>query len=290
MSSKWGTLKASVLGICMLMLASAVGLPAQRASAQNAVQAVFFNVGKADAILLMLDDHRILVDTGHKDSYDALEKGLKAYGVTKLDAVIITHTDKDHVGGLSKLLKSDIDVEQVYASTLHSEESTQEHPVYKAATKRDVPLRWLRAGDVIEAGESTLHVLGPISRDAKDEDNNSLVLEVRTPEGTLLLTGDMKKEEEAELLRAGVIPQAAVLKVAHHGEDDSTSSAFLNIVQPQWSVISTDKNEEPETASDMVLTRLWQVKSGVAITQNAELGIVVVLQDGIANAQQIDYQ
>ena len=284
------TFKASVMGICMLMLAGAMLLPAQPGHAESTVQALFINVGKADAILLMLDEHRILVDTGHKDSYDALEKALASYQVDHLDAVFITHTDKDHVGGLNKLLKSDVQVDQLYASALNSEPDVQEHPVYEASKKRDVPMEWLSAGDVIEMGESSLHVLGPVSRDSRDEDNNSLVIDVRTPQGNFLLTGDMKREEEAELLKAGVIPQATVLKVAHHGEDDSTSAAFVRQVQPQWAVISTDQQEEPDTAADVVLARLWEMKTGVAITQNASLGILVTLSGGQATAEQIDYQ
>lgn len=282
--------KWSVFGLCLAMLGSVLLPGSVSANAESSVKALFINVGKADAALLFLGDQRILVDTGHKDSYDAFERALKAYGITHLDGVFITHTDKDHVGGLKKLLKSDIAVEQVYASTLHSEGDAEDHPVYEATQKRDVPLRWLRAGEVIEAGESTLHILGPLDRDNIDEDNNSLVIDVRTPEGNLLLTGDMKQEEEGSLLQANVIPEATVLKVAHHGENDSTSALFLRRVKPQWAIISTDKNEEPETADDAVLARLWEVKSGVAITQSASLGILVTLQDGQATAEQIDYQ
>ncbi len=283
----WKTMFA---GLCLLLLGAILVPAGQPACADARFQALFINVRKADAILLMLGEEHYLVDAGHKDSYEALEKALASYGVEHLNGVFITHTDKDHVGGLNKLLKSDIKVDQLYASTLHSEGDTKEHPVYEAARKRNVPLRWLRAGDVIEAGECTLHILGPLDRDNRDEDNNSLVIDVRTPEGNILLTGDMKKEEEASLMQAGVIPQATVLKVAHHGEDDSTSSAFLRMVKPQWSVISTNTEDEPETAADLVLARLWDVKSGVATTQSASLGILVTLEGGAAKTEQIDYQ
>lgn len=276
--------------LCLALLGGALIPSAQQAAADSSYQALFFNVGKADAILLMLDEQRFLVDAGHKDSFDALEKALETYQIDHLDGVFITHTDKDHVGGLNKLLKSDIQVDQLYASTLHSEGDVKEHPVYEASQKRDVPLRWLRAGEVIEAGECSFHIIGPLNRDQQDEDNNSLVIDVQTPDGHFLLTGDMKKEEEASLLQAGVVPQAAVLKVAHHGEDDSTSTAFLRQVRPQWAIISTDQQEEPDTAADVVLARLWDVKSGVAITQNATLGILVTLKDGQAFAEQLDYQ
>lgn len=272
------------------MLGSVLLPGSTSAYAESSVKALFINVGKADAALLFLGDQHYLVDTGHKDSYDALERALTAYGVDRLDGVFITHTDKDHVGGLKKLLKSDIAVNQLYASTLHSEGNAENHPVYDAAKKRNVPLRWLRAGEVIEAGECTLHILGPLDRDNVDEDNNSLVIDVRTPEGNLLLTGDMKAEEEGSLMQAGVIPEATVLKVAHHGEDDSTGTAFVRQVRPQWAIISTNTDEESDTAADAVMARLWDVKSGVAITQSATLGILVTLQDGQASAEQINYQ
>ena len=112
-----------------LLLAAVLLLAGACARAQEQVQALFINVGKADAALFFLDDQRFLVDTGTKDSYDQLERVLEAYGVTRLNGVVITHTDKDHVGGLKKLLKSGISVDRVYAGALHSEKSLEDHPV-----------------------------------------------------------------------------------------------------------------------------------------------------------------
>ena len=261
------------------------------ARAETEVSALFINVGKADAALYLLGDQRFLIDTGTKDSYDQLERVLEAYGVQRLDGVLITHTDKDHVGGLKKLLKSGIAVDALYAGTLHSEKSLEDHPVYEAAEKYDVPLTWLSAGDVIDLGNGcTFQVLGPLSQDDEDENNNSLVLRLLTPQGDMLLTGDMELEEENELIEAGLISQAAVLKVAHHGRDDTTSRQFALLVRPQWAVISTSTAERPDTPSAKVLSYLRDARASVAVTQEAQVGILITLEGGQASAEAINWR
>ena len=255
-----------------LLLAAVLLLAGACARAEETVQALFINVGKADAALFLLGDERFLVDTGTRDSYDQLERVLTAYGVTQLSGVVITHTDKDHVGGLKKLLKSDIAVDRVYAGTLHSEKSLEDHPVYEAADG------------------CAFHVLGPLSRDEEEENNHSLVLRLTTPQGDMLLTGDMELAEESELIEAGLIHQAAVLKVAHHGNEDATGWQFVLLARPQWAVISTSSVEKPETPSSKVLSRLKDVKANVAVTQDAEVGILVTLEDGQAAAEAVNWR
>lgn len=255
------------------------------------VSALFINVEKADAALIFLGEKRFLVDTGSKGSFDALERALDIYEVTSLDGVIITHTDKDHVGGLKKLLKSDVEVQMLYAGSINSESDADEHPVFEASEKYDVPLTWLSAGDEVRVQDDmAFMVLGPLSKDAENENNNSLVMDLQTPQGNILLTGDMELEEEQELLDAGVIPQATVLKVAHHGEDDSSSDTFVYTVNPQWAVISTSTAEESDTPDPKVMTRLWNIQAGVAVTQNAQIGVLVQLTNGVATASNIDLQ
>ena len=274
-----------------LLLAAVLLLAGACARAEETVQALFINVGKADAALFLLGDQRFLVDTGTKDSYDQLERVLTAYGVTQLSGVVITHTDKDHVGGLKKLLKSDIAVDRVYAGTLHSEKSLEDHPVYEAAEKYGAPLTWLSAGETVALADGcAFHVLGPLSQDDEEENNNSLVLRLTTPQGDMLLTGDMELAEESELIEAGLISPAAVLKVAHHGNEDATGWQFVLLARPQWAVISTSSVEKPETPSSKVLSRLKDVKANVAVTQDAEVGILVTLEDGQAAAEAINWR
>lgn len=254
------------------------------------VRITFLNVGKADAALLCLGDLRYLVDTGAKESADALLRALAYEKVERLDGVFITHTDKDHVGGLKALLKSGIVVAQLYAPYYHNESSNEKHPAVKLAEKYTVPFAWLRAGDSIEPLKGMrLLVLGPLRQDTANENNNSLVLRVITPQGDLLLTGDMETPEEAELLAAGLVQPAAVLKVGHHGEGDASSASFLYTVKPQIAVISTDSAAESDTPDPGVMSRLWNIGAEVLLTQKATCGVQVTLTDGNAVGQLIQY-
>ncbi|MBP3646639.1 MAG: MBL fold metallo-hydrolase [Clostridia bacterium] len=261
------------------------------AVAQSNVSALFINVGKADAILLFLGDERYLIDSGTKDAHDQLMRVLDTYDVNHLDAVFITHTDKDHAGGLKKLFKAGITTDRIYTSAFYREVDLDDHRTYEAAEKYDIPLNWLRSGDEITVGDgSVFKILGPMTEDPDSDNNNSLVMRLETKEGSMLLTGDMELPEEAELMQAGLIAPADVLKVAHHGEDDATSLAFAIAVSPEWSVISTSTAEEPDTPDQKVITRLMQAGSSVAVTQDAEVGILITLLSGKVTAEQIDWQ
>lgn len=282
----WKKKILSLLFTCVLLLSACAP-----AMAQSEVSALFINVGKADAILIFLGEECYLIDSGTKDSHEQLMRVLDVYGISHLDAVFITHTDKDHAGGLKKLFKAGITTDVLYASVFYAETSLDDHRAYEAAKKYEVPLQWLSAGDTVTAADgSVFQVLGPLSQDPLSDNNNSLVMRLETAEGSMLLTGDMELAEEAELLEAGVIAPADVLKVAHHGEDDATSLAFALQVSPQWSVISTSTAEEPDTPDKKVISRLMQSKSSVAVTQDAEVGILISLSGGQASAQLINWQ
>lgn len=273
----------------LLTLTCSLALLTSCAAAET--RALFINVRKADAALIEVSGRRYLVDTGHKDSLEHLQRVLETYGVSHVDGIFITHTDKDHVGGLKKLLKGGFKADMLYAPALHSEKSTEKHPVYEASEKYGVPLTWLNAGDVINAGDgASFTVLGPLKKDPDKENNNSLVMHLVTPDGSILLTGDMELPEEADLLEAGLIPRADVLKVPNHGEEDATGRQFALTVQPKWAVISTNTIDEPDTPDEKVLRNLTQARASIAVTQNAEVGIQFILDNGKIDAQQINWR
>lgn len=283
--------------IAFLALAAAVPLaiknePAARAERElSGVKLLAVNVGKADSLLLWADGKVYLIDTGAVQSWGALKAALDEFKVTRLDGVFLTHTDKDHMGGLDQLSKSNIAVDAWYGSTMYTGIKQDKHPLLLAAAQRNKQPVWLKAGDAVKvSGTSTFKVLGPITLDEENENNNSLVMRLETPHGSILLTGDMELAEESALMAKGSFTHSEVLKVSHHGDDDATSSSFVRLVSPQVAVISTNSVEEPDTPSSSVLFALNRAGVQTAVTQDAKGGIMVTLKDGKAGVEAVEWK
>ena len=256
-------------------------------SAEGGTTLLAINVGKADCLLLQSGGTIYMIDTGLEESWGAVSAVLKLHGVTRLDGVILTHTDKDHAGGAWALASSSIEVGGWYAPAYFTGVKEAKHPLVKAAALRGEAVTWLHAGDTLPLGEGVLTVLGPVVHDTNKENNNSLVLHVETPDGTMLLAGDMEFPEENSLMTQGLITPAHVLKVGNHGEADATGDAFARLVNPRVAVISTNTQDEPDTPAPRVLRALAGAQ--IVQTQQAQAGVLVTLRSGEAQANELSY-
>ena len=245
------------------------------------------NVGKGDALLLNCGAETYLIDTGLQENWGDLSRALKTLQVTRLTGVILTHTDKDHAGGLLPLATSSIEVENWYAPE-HFTGKASKHPAVEAAALRGETVTFLRAGDELPLGTGRLVVIGPVSA-SEVENCNSLVLVAEASGGRMLLTGDMEFPEEEELLAAGVIPRCGVIKIANHGESDATSEALLRAVQPKVAVISTSTAAEPDTPSGRVLAVVAASGAKLYQTQQAQSGVLVTIEEGETTANLMGY-
>lgn len=259
------------------------------AAAEEAVELLAVNVGKGDALLLRSGGYVCLIDTGKKSAQEAVEAALKYWQVAALDAVLLTHTDKDHSGGLKWLRKSDIEIRAIYASRYFSDTDLEDHPAVKAADKLGLELGWLGRGDVLPMGDSgcLLRVLAP-ERQLEDEDDNSLVMMLESPHGKILLAGDMEAQEEALLLKSGQELHCDILKVPNHADDDACGKALIRACGAQLAVISTSTEEKSATPDPTVLKNLKEAGCEVYVTQDCSLGVLLRLNNGIASAQYID--
>ena len=270
--------KLTAFLLCMfIILPSGGSVRAEEEAPELSLYAI--NVGKADALLLRSGKTAYLIDTGTEDSFPALLKALKAEGITYLDGVILTHTHKDHAGGLEYLLDSDIEIGQVYASGYYNKKE-KKHPAVKALNDLNRKPVFLLSGDTLPLDGGTLEVLGPLVHDEEKENNNSLVLLATGGGGTMLLAGDMEFPEEKTLLNAGLISHADVLKVGNHGNPDATGEAFLEAVSPKAAVFSTNTEEEPDTPAARIIN--WMNRHDVAVyqTQETESGVLITLKNG----------
>jgi competence protein ComEC len=185
------------------------------------------DVGQGDSILVLFPGgDTLLVDCGpaREGGFDAGRRIVAPYlwsrGITRLDAVAITHPQADHMGGLSSIIE-----------LFRPEEIWSAEPLDQVAGARI-----LRAGDEPRPGVSVLWP--PASLEGLEANERSLVLRITHEEHALLLTGDLEEEGEAGLLDQDVDLRADVLKVGHHGSRKATSARFLKRVRPAIAVIS----------------------------------------------------
>lgn len=275
-----------------MLLISISPIPFSEAENEDsAVQLLCLNIGKADCMLLFAEDKTYLIDSGYEHTWPALQTALEEFSVTRLDGVFLTHTHVDHEGALEKLAQSSMEIAAWYASDIFHDVKPSKHPMVKAAQIRDEEVTWLHAGDVIPISDTaSFTVLGPLSKNQDNENNNSLVLHLETQEGDILFTGDMKEEEEQELLLSGVFKNCDLLKVAHHGDNKTTSQAFLNAVSPEVSVILTSTIEEPDTPAYNTLKRLKAAGSDIYVSQDAQDALLFKLRDHQVSVQDYRWQ
>ncbi len=263
-------------------------LPGISENVDASVRLLCLNIGKADCMLLLYGDEAYLIDTGYAQTYSALETALSQYGITHLNGVFLTHCHKDHGGGLMPLARSDIQIDAWYAASIYYDVKEGEHPAMLAAAARGEKVTWLDAGDVIPvASDASFTVLGPLSADEENENNNSLVMRFSSPQGSILFAGDMKEEEEYELLAANAFSACEILKAGHHGDNNATTKDLLRAVRPQAAVIFTSTDEEPDTPAASTLRRMENAGCTVYVSQEWHDALLLTLKDGQVRAEDV---
>lgn len=216
----------------------------------------FLDVGQGDCF--MADTSAgLIVSDGGSSSVDQVGKYrmlpyMKYLGYQKAKIAIISHMDKDHYSGILELLEMGR-VEYLGLPDV-TEDKTMEK-IMKTAHQNKTKIFYLSKGRKIQTKDIFLEVLHPVKNSSMDKNAASLVLQGEALGYRILLTGDVEKEGEEELLLSG-LGHADILKAAHHGSKNSTSNEFLKKVLPQQTIISCGKNNRYGHPHNEVLCRL----------------------------------
>ncbi len=252
------------------------------------------DVGQGDALLLRMDDRAALIDTGPDGrTMDArVLPRLASLGVSRLDYLLLTHSDADHIGGTPVLLRS-MSVGELVMSTAATDHPVLEeacevaavHPVlceiFEVATAQGVRVRRVESGQTLTwHPQVEVMVLNPRPDQSGDDNDLSVVLRVVYGNAALLLTGDLTRTAEGDLLELHDRLTADVLKVGHHGSDSSTSAAFLAAVAPQVAVVTAGRDNAFDHPRSTVLERLRT--QGASVFRTDLGGDVAVRTDGVA--------
>lgn len=251
--------------------------PTQEAPAQpeDTLQVHFIDVGQADAILLKCGDEFMLVDGGNTADSSLVVSYLQKQGVQELKAVVGTHPHEDHVGGLAGVLAV-YPTAAVYSPTkTYSSKCFDDFAKY--ADQQGLDLTIPAPGDKWTLGSASITVLGPLDS-YSDVNDTSIVLMVQFGQTRFLLTGDMEREAETDLLESGVDLKADVLKVGHHGSYSSTSYLFLRTVAPKHAVISCGRGNSYGHPHEEPLSRLRD--ADVTVYRTDELASIIATSDG----------
>ncbi|MBQ7816165.1 MAG: MBL fold metallo-hydrolase [Oscillospiraceae bacterium] len=225
--------------------------PEPTATAVNSTSAFsvkFLDVGQGDAALVECDGHYMLIDGGKKNDSRLMYTILKEAEIEKLDYIFATSVAADHIGGLAGALNY-ATADSVFCA-VDSYKSEEFEDFKKYADKN--------GGGIEIPMENSFYRLGSADIEIVNVDKSAanIVLKIIYGNTSLLFTGDMTAEKEAELIEKDAAITSTVLKAANYGGSQSSSADFLRRVAPKYTVVSVGKENDKGYPNKDLLTLL----------------------------------
>jgi len=195
---------------------------------------------------------RLLIDGGI--GRDEASQLLKDHGIRQLQALVASHADVDHIGGLCAVLSNHRIDELIAPAWMSADAATV--PLMRIARQRGTKIHFVSRGSRLCFGDAAVEALWPPVNEAPvDSNDRSLVAMIRLSSGRILLTGDTGKDVERRLASSGDL-HSEVLVVSHHGSSSATSKELLDEVQPAVALIPAGPQNSHNHPSQVVLRAL----------------------------------
>ena len=250
------------------------------------LRVVVLDVGQGDATVAILPGGQaILIDAGGLagTTFDiggrVVVPALRALGVRRLHALVLTHGDPDHIDGAEAVLRV-LQVDNIWEGVPVPPHGGLRR-LGSLAGEQHIAWRTLMPGDVERSGGVDIKVLHPPAPDWERQrvrNDDSVVIELRYGQVSVLLPGDIGSEVERALIPALDRGRTVILKAAHHGSATSSSEAFIAASNPKVAIFSAGRNNRFDHPAPVVVERF--TRRGVEMFNTAHDGAVFVETDG----------
>lgn len=238
------------------------------------LQVHFIDVGQGDSTLIDMGETEVLIDGGDNKAGSTVVSYIAPYVDGKLDYVIATHPDADHIGGLDDVLAA-YDVGEVIDGGYRTTSKTYQS-YWTAVLSEPGCILSYDENRVIPLGTNTFLSIIETGDNWKNPNDSSVIAELICEDVTVLFTGDMS--ETVEKASLSLFGDVDVLKVGHHGSATSTCTEFLKVVKPEYAVASYKVGNTYHHPTGAALQRLFA--AGTTVFGTGKSGSIVMSTDG----------
>lgn len=244
--------------------------------AQADIEIHYLDVGQADAALVICDGETMLIDGGDIKASSYIYTYLEDNNINHLNYIIASHGHADHVGGLAAALNF-ATVETAYCPVMEYDSHGFDN-FKKYLSLQNVEITIPEVGESFTLGSASVEIIGPINYECSNHNDISIVLRIVYGNTSFLFTGDAERSEEQDILSAGYTLKSTVLKVGHHGSENSTTYPFLWEIMPEYAIISVGEDNTYGHPTEETLSRL---RDADVIVYRTDLnGTIICKSDG----------
>ena len=275
----WGLM----ICLCFMMVGCGKWKPAEEKRPDNnkaetsvGLEVHYIDVGQGDCTLIINQGHAMLIDAGEDDKGTTVQKYLKDLGIKKLDYVIGTHPDADHIGGLDVILTK-FDCEMILFPDAESD-TVSYWRVIEVIERKNYQITRPELFQSYDLGDASFTIIGPVKAYEEGSNNHSIALRVTYGETSFLFLGDADAEAQKDMLLSGAELSCEVLKAGHHGSSDSADLKFLETVSPEYAVISCGMGNDYGHPHARTLNLFKDL--GISVFRTDEQGTIKAVSDG----------
>lgn len=235
----------------------------------------YIDVGQGDSIFIELPNgDSMLIDAGNTSNGTEIINYIHDEGYSEIDYLIATHPHSDHIGGMPQVVEN-LDIGKIYMPKVSHTTIVYDN-LLTAIDNKGLKINAATAGiNIINQGNLRVDILAPVSDSYSDLNNYSAVIKIVYGDSSFLFMGDAEKLSEVQI---STDLDADVLKVGHHGSDYSSGQAFLNLVSPDYSIISVGEGNQYDHPSSETIIALLGLDSKVYRTDLD--GTIVFVSNG----------